>query len=109
MREYYEPFETAEEVWFWFCNSLLARGDGLRSRTDYCGKPRCCEISDIYRIIKRMKHAHHLSQRHLRVMTQWGEKQLSPWYDKRAKRSEVRLWEEGLSNFEVYLKYYKIL
>ncbi len=109
MRGNFEPFESAEEVWFWFCNSILARGDGLRSKSDYWGKPRCCEISDIYRIIKIMKRRGHMSNRHLRVMAKWGNKRLSPWDDKYAKRSEVRLWEEGIYNFEVYLKFFKIL
>lgn len=108
MREDYEPFNTAEEVWFWFCNSLTARG-GLRSKSDYWGKIRNCEISDIYGIVKNMKKNHHLTNRHLRVMTEWGEKQHSPWYDRHAKRSEIRLWEEAMCNFEVYLKYKKIL
>ena len=38
MREDYEPFDNAEDVWFWFCACIQARGDGLRSRSDYCGK-----------------------------------------------------------------------
>lgn len=109
MREFYEPFNSAEEVWFWFCGSLLARGDGLRSQSDYWGKLRVCEISDIYRIIKSMKHHHHLSNRHLRVMVAWGKQQQAPWYETRAKRSEIRLWEEAMRNFEVYLCYKKIL
>lgn len=109
MKEEYEPFNNAEEVWFWFCSSLQARGDGLRSRTDYWGKPRCCEISDIVRIIKQMKRQKYISNRHLRVMSDWGARQESPWYNHRAKRSEVRLWDEGLRNFDVYLRHYRIL
>ena len=35
MKEYYEPFENAEEVWFWFCGSIVARGDGLRKKITY--------------------------------------------------------------------------
>lgn len=108
MREDYEPFNNAEEVWFWFCNSLSVR-NGLRSKSDYWGKLRNCEISDICSVIKNMKQNHHLTNRHLRVMTEWGTKQLSPWYDRRAKRSEIRLWEESMRNFDVYLKYKKIL
>lgn len=109
MREDYEPFNSAEEVWFWFCASLEARGDGLRSRSDYWGKLRACEISDIYRIIKQMRQYHYLSQRHLRVMTKWGERQISPWYEPRAKRSEIRLWEEAMRCFEAFLINKKIL
>ena len=55
MREIYEPFDNAEEVWFWFCRSLDARGDGLRSRNDYPGKCRSIEIGDVSRILKRMR------------------------------------------------------
>lgn len=46
MREDFEPFENAEEVWFWFCTSASARSEGLRSKSDYWGKPRCCELPD---------------------------------------------------------------
>lgn len=59
MREDFEPFENAEEVWFWFCTSASARSGGLRSKSDYWGKPRCCELPDIQRIIKQMKRNHH--------------------------------------------------
>lgn len=109
MREDYEAFENAEEVWFWFCGSMLARGDGLRSNSDYCGKPRGCELADIQRIIKKMKYNHHLSNRHLRVMFKWGSLLQPPYYHKSAKRSEIRLWEEAISNFNVYLINRKIL
>lgn len=109
MRDSYEPFCSAEEVWFWFCGSLLARGDGLRSKSDYWGKLRACEISDIYRILKKMKQNHCIGQRHLRVMSKWGQRQIAPWYDVRAKRSEVRLWEEAMHNFEAFLIAKKIL
>lgn len=54
MRNDYEPFENAEQVWFWFCGCLMVREEGgLRSRGDYAGKPRKCEIADIYRIVKK--------------------------------------------------------
>lgn len=109
MREDYVPFENAEEVWFWFCSSVSARGDGLRSKSDYWGKLRLCELADIHNIIKAMKRNHHLSNRHLRIMIKWGTEQISPFYERSAKRSEIRLWEEGVKNFEIYLKHKKIL
>lgn len=109
MREDFEPFENAEEVWFWFCASQLARGDGLRSRSNYCGKIRACETSDIQRIIKRMKLDHCISNRHLRVMFRWGCEMQPPYYQKNVKRSEIRLWEEAMSSFSVYLINKRIL
>ena len=52
MYKQYEAFENAEEVWLWYCACLEARREGLRSRGDYQGPERPCEISDIERIVK---------------------------------------------------------
>lgn len=104
MRENYEPFDNAEEVWFWFCQSLEARGDGIRSKTDYPGKLRCLEIGDVERILKRMRAKGEISNRILRVMLKWGRIGTPPYYDRRAKASEVRLWENGIYVFDIYLK-----
>ncbi len=109
MIERYEPFENAEEVWFWFCACLQARADGLRSRTDYEGKPRPCEVGDIYKIIKRLKFNGQISNRQLRVMYNWGELHFPPYYDRRAKRSEIALWEEGIKSLETILIEKKII
>lgn len=100
MNETFDPFDNAEDVWFWFCACLQARGDGLRSRSDYVGKRRKCEVADIYRIIKRLKMHGEISNRQLRVMYNWGYMHFPPYYDSRAKRSEVRLWEESMRIFE---------
>lgn len=72
MREIYEPFDNAEEVWFWFCRSLDARGDGLRSRSNYPGKCRSIEIGDVSRILKRMRARGEITNRCLRVMSNGG-------------------------------------
>lgn len=104
MRENYEPFNNAEEVWFWFCSSLAARGDGLRSKSDYPGKLRCCEIGDIYRIVKAMKFHQQITNRHLRIMAKWGNLGTPPYYNRSAKRSEIALWEYGISVLGLYLQ-----
>lgn len=94
------PFDNAEEVWFWFCACLQARGEGLRSKSDYNGEIRPCETADIYRIIKRLKSSGYLNGRHLRVMYCWGALHCPPYYDRRAKRSEIRLWCDAMSLLE---------
>ena len=104
MRNDYEPFENAEQVWFWFCGCLMVREEGgLRSRGDYAGKPRKCEVADIYRIVKKMRLNRQITRRHLRVMMKWGQLECPPYYDCRAKRSEIRLWDEGLHALEICL------
>lgn len=104
MREIYEPFDNAEEVWFWFCRSLDARGDGLRSKSDYPGKRRNIEIGDISRILKRMRARGEITNRCLRIMSKWGTLGTPPYYESKAKRSEIRLWEYGICVLEIYLK-----
>lgn len=104
MRNDYEPFDNAEQVWFWFCGCLIARGSGLRSCNDYEGKPRNCEVADIYRIVKKMRLNRQITNRHLRTIMKWGNKEYPPHYDSRAKRSEIRLWDEAMRIFEFYLR-----
>ena len=104
MRNDYEPFDNAEQVWFWFCGCLIARDSGLRSCNDYKGKPRNCEVTDIYRIIKRMRYNRQITNRHLRVMFKWGNWECPPYYDSRAKRSEIRLWDVSLRVLEIYMR-----
>lgn len=102
-------FDNAEEVWFWYCSCLSVRGGGLRSHNDYSGKSRPCEIGDVEIILKKMHRAGHLSNRQLRVLQCWGAYQVPPYYDHRAKNSEIRLWEEAIRNFDAYLRHQAIL
>lgn len=105
MSNEYKEFENIEDLWFWFCRSIEAREEGFRNRfDDYVGYVRRCEICDIERIIKRLKLAGLITNRHLRVMARWGRAQLSPFYNPGAKNSEIRLWEEGLSALYLVLK-----
>ncbi|MDR1025960.1 MAG: hypothetical protein LBL47_01045 [Lactobacillus sp.] len=105
MSKSYEPFDNAEEVWFWFCGCLVARGDGPRStKQDFAGVERDLETVDVHRIIKRMKLNHEVNNRILRVMLKWGELECPPYYDRRAKKSEINLWGIGMSYFAMHLK-----
>lgn len=107
MRINYEAFNNAEEVWFWFCHCISARGDGLRSKSDYPGLPRNCEVGDICQILKQMKARHQISNRHLRILSKWGMMNIPPYY--RGKPSEIRLWEEAIRVLDVYLRSREIL
>lgn len=103
MKEECQAFDNAEEVWFWFCACLQARG-GLRSRSDYTGVPRPCEVADVGRIIKQLHYKRRLSNRHLRVMYRWGAVHCAPYADRRGKRSEIRLWCESMQELEVVFR-----
>ena len=65
--------------------------------------------NDIYMILKKMHFQDHITNRHLRVMSRWGKYQIPPYYDRRAKRSEIRLWEEAIRCFDTRLRQQGIL
>lgn len=109
MSERYEPFDNAEEVWFWFCNCLLARGEGLRANQDYSKKRRAIEVADIYRIVKKLKHQHMINNRVLRVLSKWGDLGYPPTHHYRAKPSEIRLWEYGINCLDSQLRHKGII
>ena len=109
MSDDFEPFDNAEQVWFWFCGCMAVRNGSLRGREDYKKVRRNVEIADIYRIIKKMKFHHEITNRELRIMTKWGSLNIPPYYDKYAKRSEIRLWEQGIKHLEKHLKDKRII
>lgn len=109
MHNKYKAFNNAEEVWFWFCNIVDNQTGGLRSRTNFPGQQRVCEIGDIYLILKKMHFQDKISNRHFRVLYRWGSYQIPPYYDSRAKRSEIRLWEEAIHCFDIRLRMQEIL
>ena len=51
-----------------------------------------------------MRYNRQITNRHLRVMFKWGNWECPPYYDSRAKRSEIRLWDESLRVLEIYLR-----
>lgn len=81
------------------CRSLDARGDGLRSKSDYPGKCRSIEIGDVSRILKRMRARGEITNRCLRVMSKWGMLGTPPYYDgqSQTKRNKtLGIWHRHL-------------
>ena len=105
MEDFYEQFDNVEEVWFWFCASERIRLEGGQARREYKNSiPRIIEVADIKRILSRMRRNRQINNRELRTMYRWGGIGCSPYYHKRAKNSEIRMWEKSLKTLEVYLK-----
>ena len=101
----YEPFENAEQIWFWFCGCLLAHEGGLRSRTDYPTKQRGIEVGDIQCIIKKLGW----SKGMLKVMFKWGGLGYSPHHQNRASKREEWFWDLGIKELEGQLLAKEIL
>ncbi len=104
MNYLFEPFQNAEEVWFWFCGGIISRTEGIRQRGKCLNKNREIEVADVCRILKKMKQHHLITNRDLRIMFKWGCTGCSPYYNSRAKSSEIKSWHKGICGFEMCLK-----
>ena len=92
-----QPFESAEEVWLWFCYCETMEKDAHLSGSSVA---RPCETSDIAIILKRLVLEKKISQNHLRVLSRFGLAQLPPHPQSGNSLEECRLWREALNFLE---------
>jgi len=90
-----EPFESVEDAWFWCCFCDMQKGVG-RSHASSSRVPPC-ETSDIFIVIKRLVEEKSLFQRHLRVLSRYGLKQVSPYMADDSTEEEKNLWKEAMT------------
>lgn len=98
-----QPFDSAEEVWFWFIMAQQARNEGARFSAGAGMIPRPCEPLDILKILDSLYRQRRLQRDHLLVLRHYGRRNMPP--DPRRVR-EVRafhLWAEALERMEPVL------
>lgn len=98
-----EPFNSAEEAWFWFLAAQAARNDGARVSAGAGLVARPCIPDDIYNVLNRLHRDRRLLMEHLLVLRHYGRRQMPP--DPR-RMKEVRafhLWKEALERMEPLL------
>ena len=86
-------FESAEEVWFWFCFCESTPKCRMKSSDR---KVRPCETSDIAIILKRLIANKILKQDHLKILSLYGLKQIVP--SERCGEPAIHcfLWNEAM-------------
>ena len=94
-------FDTAEEVWFWFClcESSPKGYSGYSS-----GMMRPCETSDVVIILKRLILNKKLTQEHLKVLSMYGLKQISPSERYGDPVFHCFLWKQALEKLSEVFK-----
>ena len=98
-----EPFEDAQEAWFWFIQAQQARNDGARFASGLGLVTRPCEPADILSVLNQLYRTRRLSMDHLLVLRHYGRRQMPP---DAARVKELRahdLWHEALSRIEPVL------
>ena len=98
------PFDSAEEVWFWFIQAQEARNDGARVNAGLSLYPRPCEPLDILKILERLYRQRRLLMSHLKVLRHYGRRKMppDPYRVKEARAHEI--WREALERLEPCLE-----
>ena len=91
-----EPFQSAEEAWFWTMAALVARREGARVVAGAGLKQRPCEPDDVVKCLDRLYRQRRIELQHARILRLWGERGIAP--DPRAprERGDHRLWRESM-------------
>ncbi len=97
-----QPFETAEQAWFWTMGALRARHEGAAC-SGRASVPRPCDPDDILRCLDRLYRHRRIDLGHARILRRWGERQVPPRPDGAAHRDAV-LWREALDRLDGMLR-----
>lgn len=104
-----EPFESAEEAWFWFIRCQQKRLEGARL-LHWRGKTtRPCDPDDIYRAVMFLKRAKRIQKSHLIVMGYFGLRNCPPDERDDTEKQAARLWNTAMEQLTIVLKSKKIV
>jgi len=97
-----EPFDSAEEAWFWYCR--CEQMENARPLNSNFTKVRPCETSDIFIALKRLFQRGLLRPAHLKVLSKYGYAQVPPHPHFGDSSKICSLWQEALNFLGFSLK-----
>lgn len=95
-----EPFESMEELWFWFMAANAAKNAGARYSAGLGHSVRPCEPADIITILERMYRNRQLDMNHLRILRHYGERGIAPDRNYPRERRAWYVWREALNKIK---------
>lgn len=99
-----EPFESAEDAWFWFIAAMKAKEDGARVVAGHGMYLRPCEPVDILKTLDRLYRNRQLTMEHFYVLKHYGIRHMAP-DPRRPKEARAHsLWEEAMTKLEMALE-----
>lgn len=99
-----KPFESAQELWFWFITAQQARNDGARYVSGMGKIARPCEPVDIIKILDTLYRKRRLLRDHLLVLRYYGRRHLAPDPNRVKERRAHALWVEAFERLEPILE-----
>lgn len=98
-----EPFNNAEEAWFWFIKAQQARNEGARIQAGLSLTQRPCEPADILKILDRLYRNRMVLRDHLLVLRYYGRLQMAPDPHRVKEARAATIWHEAISKLEPVL------
>ncbi|MBI0536035.1 hypothetical protein D9599_10665 [Roseomonas sp. KE2513] len=95
-----QPFQNADEAWFWTMAALVARRDGARIVSGRGLVSRPCEPDDVVKCLDRLYRQRRIEIAHARIMRIWGERGTAPDPTSPRERGDYRLWREAMERLE---------
>ncbi|WP_043830755.1 hypothetical protein [Muricoccus aerilatus] len=95
-----QPFQSADEAWFWTMAALVARRDGARIVSGRGLVSRPCEPDDVVKALDRLYRQRRIDLAHARIMRIWGERGTAPDATSPRERGDYRLWREAMERLE---------
>lgn len=94
------PFDTVEEVWFWFIAAQQARTDGARITAGQGLIERPCEPVDILKILDRLYRQRTLTMEHFMVLRFYGRRKMAPDPRRIREARSSKIWRYAMDTLE---------
>lgn len=98
------PFESAEEAWFWFVRCQQVRREGARLGGGCASFSRPCDPDDVYCAVVGLNRRRLLSAAHLDVLGTFGVAGRPPDARRTDESRAAKLWEEALDRLSTVLR-----
>jgi len=99
-----QPFDSAEQAWFWYQRARLNRAEGARLAADPLAAARPCDPDDIVRAVTRLARAKILQRHHLRVLDRHGRRLMPPDPRLPEEEADAAAWAEALDRLATPLR-----
>ena len=95
---YYEKFQSAEQLWFWFLYSKSVQNGFVRAHGAPTRRP--CELLDVETLITKLYLCGKLSAEQLNIMKKFGDRRRAPHQYIWAENRAAALWRSAMETIE---------
>lgn len=94
------PFDSVEEVWFWFITAQQARNEGAKFVAGLGAVQRPCEPIDILKILDNLYRSRLLKKEHFLVLRHYGRRHMAPDPRRIKEKRSHHIWREAMDRLE---------